>query len=86
MNDEKLEIRGISRKELITYLIQIGATTNNNQLFLGENWSCQISEENHFHMFQSWIPKVSLQFSSEDPVKLKKVVMSFRKKTFRAGG
>lgn len=86
MNDEMLEIRGISRNELITYLMQIGATTKNNHLFLGENWTCQISEEDHFHMFQSWIPKVSLIFSSEDPVTLKKVVMNFRKKTFRAGG
>lgn len=86
MDEKKLEIRGISRKELITYLLQIGATTNDNSNFVGDNWSCQVYGEDHFHMFQSRIPKVELVFHSCDPDTLTKVIESFRKKTLRAGG
>ncbi|MFN7253058.1 MAG: hypothetical protein ACK4M9_20130 [Anaerobacillus sp.] len=86
MHEKKLEIRGINRKELTTYLLQIGATTNNNYNFVGDNWSCQVSEEDHFHMFQSLIPKVKLVFHTSDLDTLSKVIDSFRKKTFRAGG
>jgi hypothetical protein len=86
MYEKKLEIRGISRKELITYLLQIGAKTNDNSNFFGDNWSCQVYSEEHFHMFQSWIPKVELVFHFCDLDTLTKVIESFRKKTFRAGG
>ncbi|MCT8138778.1 hypothetical protein H1D32_14260 [Anaerobacillus sp. CMMVII] len=86
MVEEKLEIRGISRKELIIYLLQLGAIESDNHLYRANNWTCYISDEDRFHMFQSWIPRVELVFSSTDLDSLKEVLKNFRKKTFRAGG
>ena len=86
MIEENLEIRGITRKEIISYLINLGATTYNDSLFVNEKWSCYVEEEEHFHMFQSLIPKVKIKFYSEDKEILKNVIQNFRKKIFRAGG
>jgi hypothetical protein len=86
MIEEKIEIRGISRREIITYLIQLGAVTDNNHLFIGDDWFCYVADEDTFHMFQSQIPKIELIFRSEDHELLMNILKNFRKKTFRAGG
>lgn len=90
MIEEKLEIRGIARKELIIYLEQLGAVStviNSTELiFKSDYWSCQVSEEDSFRMFQSNIPKVYLCFIATDKQILEVVLENFRKKTFRAGG
>lgn len=86
MVEEKIEIRGISRKELISYLKQIGATATNNLIWEGVNWSCHVGDEGSFRMFQSTIPKVELIFKAESEEILSHILTLFRKKTFRAGG
>jgi hypothetical protein len=85
MFEEKREIRGIARKELIRYILQLGATEIYNGFYSASQWTCSISEEEYFFMFQSQIPRVSLLFSSEDDQILKDVLTSLSKKTFRAG-
>lgn len=86
MKEKKIETRGISRKEIVTYLNQLGATTVDHTLFMGNNWTCHVFEEDYFHMFQSLIPKVNVQFNSEEEEVLVETVRMFRKKIFRAGG
>lgn len=90
MLEEKLEIRGIARKEIIIYLQQLGATSETTDstelIFKGNYWSCHVSEEDSFQMFQSIIPKVHLRFIARDKQILETVLKNFRKKTFRAGG
>lgn len=90
MNEEKLEIRGITRKEIIIYLQQLGAVSkirNSTELIVKcDDWSCHVSAEDSFHMFHSIIPKVHLRFIANDKQILETVLKNFRKKTFRAGG
>ncbi|RXJ03816.1 hypothetical protein DS745_00030 [Anaerobacillus alkaliphilus] len=86
MEEEKLEIRGILRKDIISYLLQLGSKAVTDELFVSESWECEVSTEERFFMFQSWIPKVQILFRSEDETVLKTVLVNFRKKTFRAGG
>jgi len=87
MIEKKLEIRGINRQDIIKYLQQLGAVVElSNSIYKSDDWSCQVSVEESFHMFQSIIPKVHLKFYSEDKAILEDVLTNFHKKTFRAGG
>lgn len=87
MIEKKLEIRGINRQDIIKYLQQLGAIVElSNSIYKSDYWSCQVSEEESFHMFQSIIPKVYLKFIAEDKAILDDVLTNFHKKTFRAGG
>ncbi len=88
MVKKELEIRGISRKYLSTYLLQLGAVKDptNSCLYKGNTWSCKLSDEENFHMFQSIIPKVFVFFEADDAETLAEIITQFRKKTFRAGG
>lgn len=86
MQTERLRTRGISRKEIITYLIELGANPVSDYLYSGNEWSCNIDDEEYFFMFQSQIPMVNLEFSATTVELLEFIVKSFRKKIFRAGG
>ncbi len=86
MVEERIEIRGILRKDIAIYLQQLGAKAADEEQFIADKWSCQVYPEEKFFMFQSWIPKVHLQFCANDESILKTVLSNFRKKTFRAGG
>lgn len=90
MVEEKLEIRGIARKEIMIYLQQLGTASemiNSTELIVKcDDWSCHVSAEDSFYMFHSIIPKVYLRFIANDKQILETVLKNFRKKTFRAGG
>ena len=89
MIKKQLEIRGISRVELSKYLLQIGASkedSTSTSSYKGNGWSCKMSSEESFRMFQSNIPKVFVTFEAIDSTTLEGVITKFRKKTFRAGG
>jgi len=88
--NEKLEIRGINRDELVTYLTELGGKiiTNDKNLTVinsGE-WNCVVAPEEFFTFMHSEIPKIQLEFHSENKEILTKVLREFRLKTFRAGG
>ncbi|OIJ10757.1 hypothetical protein BKP37_17630 [Anaerobacillus alkalilacustris] len=87
MFEKELQIRGISRSNIINYVLQIGALeTSSDSIFKGKCWSCEVSEEGSLYIFQSVIPMVTVTFTSKDNDILDKVIVNFRKKTFRAGG
>jgi hypothetical protein len=89
MIQETLEIRGINRDDLITYLIQLKGEIVENQTsttFSGNGWSCTLSEEEYFLFLQSNVPKVFVTFSAKESQTLEQIIKDFRRKTFRAGG
>jgi hypothetical protein len=89
MIEETLEIRGINREDLITYLIQLKGNLIDSETqvtFSGKGWACTLSEEEHFLFLQSNIPKVFVTFSATDSQALEQIIKDFRLKTFRAGG
>jgi hypothetical protein len=89
MIEKTLEIRGINRDDLITYLIQLKGNLIDNEIqttISGKGWRCTLSEEEHFLFLQSNIPKVFVTFSAADSQVLEQIIKDFRLKTFRAGG
>lgn len=88
MYEKTLEFRGISRKDLISYLTSLGGKVahDNSSVYLSENWSAVISPEQFFQFLQSDIPKVFITFSSPNEKYLQEIITNFRKKTFRIGG
>lgn len=86
MFEKILEIRGISRHEIINYLIQLNSKKINDYEMDGIQWQCHISDQTSFRMFQSDIPQVTVTFSANSKEMLDEVIANFRKKTFRAGG
>ena len=88
MYEETLEIRGINRSDLISYLIAIGGQQKgmDTNIVFDEQWHAVVSNEQFFRFLQSDVPKVFVTFVSEDENILKGIIEKFRKKTFRAGG
>jgi hypothetical protein len=89
MAQKMLEIRGISRADLVRYLIQLKGKAIEDQTqdtFAGTGWCCTLSQEESFIFLQSKIPKVFVTFTAEESETLEQIIKDFRLKTFRAGG
>ncbi|MDQ0255851.1 hypothetical protein J2S74_003235 [Evansella vedderi] len=86
MVKERLEIRGISRKDVCKYVVELGGVQVSDTLFRSNGWNCIVSEEETFHFLQSDVPKVYVTFEANDRYRLTSILASFRKKTFRVGG
>lgn len=88
--NEKLEIRGINCTELVNYLIELGGNQVPNEenvtSIKSGDWYCEVAQEETFTFMHSEIPKVHLEFQSENKESLAEVLRKFRLKTFRAGG
>lgn len=54
--------------------------------FIGDGWTCTLSQEEYFTFLQSRVPIVRVAFEAEDSEILDEVVRKFRFKTIRAGG
>lgn len=90
ITNENLEIRGINRSELVAYLKELGgkqvSDEENVVMIKSGDWSCQVEPEEIFTFMHSDLPKVHLEFYSENKETLAEVLRKFRLKTFRAGG
>ncbi|WP_280768333.1 hypothetical protein [Salipaludibacillus daqingensis] len=87
---EKLEIRGIHHKDIISYLMELGGEKVPSEedfvVIDSKEWKCTVSPEQFFTFMHSSIPKVHLEFQSDNSELLTEVLRKFRLKTFRAGG
>ncbi|MEB3101376.1 hypothetical protein [Ferviditalea candida] len=84
-----LEIRGIYRKYLVHYLIELDGAKENStpQLsFTGNGWTCTLSQEEYFTFLQSQVPIVNVTLQAGNSEILDEIVRKFRFKTIRAGG
>lgn len=84
-----MEIRGVHRKYLVQYLIELNSVAEDGKLqssFIGNGWTCTLSQEEYFTFLQSQVPSVFVTFKAEDSEILDEIVHKFRFKTFRAGG
>ncbi|UCZ54670.1 hypothetical protein LGQ02_07955 [Bacillus shivajii] len=90
MIEKTLEIRGIYKKQLISYLQELGGVckevSGDVSTVMHDKWACSLSKQMTFRFFQSDVPKVFLTFKAENEETLSTLIKSFRKKTFRAGG
>lgn len=85
--EEQLEIRGIGRDMIVQYVMELGGkASNEDKQFTGSYWTCIVSQQESFRLFQSDIPKVTVIFQADNKVVLQSIITAFRKKTFRIGG
>jgi hypothetical protein len=91
MYQEKLEIRGIRRHEIVHYLLQMGAKPvplqqgESTGHYVSDLWQCQVSEETFVTVMRSNVPQVKVSFTFRDPNDSKTVLNKFRLKIWRAG-
>lgn len=93
MEVQKLQMRGINRRDIVRYLEEMGGTQLKGQVtetaghtLVGHGWTCFVAQETYFTWFQSQIPKVDVVFQAENADVMQTVLQKFRLKTLRAGG
>lgn len=92
MYEQELEVRGIPRSHIISYLREIGAETNANDdpehglTLMAEKWKAHVKPEDHLSFSSVFIiPRMYVHFSGSQH-EVEEAVFRFRRKITRAGG
>jgi hypothetical protein len=87
---EELEFRGINRKSLCLYFIELGGTQITESfpyIFNGKEWSGQILAENELSITSTFkVNSIKVRFMAENREILDELIKKYRYKTTRIGG
>ena len=83
--DEYTIISGIPRKKIEEYFNSICKYSMNENIFLGNEWEIEITEEHTLKIGSLKLPKVTILFKANSE-RLKELVNDFRLKFLSAGG
>ncbi|WP_350344014.1 hypothetical protein PRVXT_000383 [Proteinivorax tanatarense] len=82
---EKLEMRGMSREELVNYFSSISRKNHNNCLFYGEGWKVKVTNQKITMICSLKIPSTVVEFYIQEEV-FDDFLKAFRLKFLSAGG
>ncbi len=92
MYEQELEVRGIPRNHIISYLREIGAETSENDdpqhglTLMAEKWKAHVKPEDQLSFSPVFtIPRMYVHFSGSRH-EVEEAVFRFRRKITRAGG
>jgi hypothetical protein len=83
--EKTLEMRGMQRREIISYFININEKNISNGKFIYEGWEVYISEEVIIELGALRIPSTTVIFRGEKE-SIYKIILEFRLKFLTAGG
>lgn len=84
--EQKLEMRGMRRSEILNYFIHIGAQEVGKGVFKGLEWTVEVGSEAFVSLGRLEIPATVVVFKSLEISVLDKAVSAFRLRFLSAGG
>jgi hypothetical protein len=83
--EKTLEMRGMQRREIVSYFINVNEKNIVDGKFIGEGWEVYISEEVIIELGALRIPSTTVIFQGKKE-SLDKIILEFRLKFLTAGG
>lgn len=80
-----LEMRGMSRNDIINYFSSINGENIGSEKFIGENWEVEVSQETLATIGSLNIPSTTVVFRCKEEL-LEPMISAFRLKFLSAGG
>lgn len=66
MGEHKLDIRGITRVNILEYFNQVDGAYQKDNLIYGDNWEIEIGQEQQYRIGALKLPLVELTFRMEE--------------------
>lgn len=85
MYNERLEMRGMKRKEIIEYFKSLNERFVEPNQFYGDGWNVIVYDEAQVRLGAFYIPSTVVEFSGDKP-ETEKAIADFRLKFLTAGG
>ncbi|OEF95709.1 hypothetical protein [Desulfuribacillus alkaliarsenatis] len=87
---KQIEMRGMSRQELVDFFVEMGGVSVQDSLIIGEDaeghkWSVELSEQKQIQLCSLLLPATSLTIKADSNL-LNHLLMELRMKFLSAGG
>ena len=83
--EEKLEMRGMKRIEIVDYFISIGGKVISDENFIGQGWEVEISKEKTIKLGSLKIPATIVILRCREEL-MEQILSCFRLRFLSAGG